>query len=106
MHPQGWPPPARAALLAGLMAASQISHPSGQQAQPTFRSQVNLVTLDVIPRTADGRFVSDLGKDDFEIKDDGTVQTVASLVLVHGGRVFNVLQAPTATPDEIGRAHV
>lgn len=75
-------------------AASQSSPiPAGQK--PTFRVNVDLVTLDVIPRAANGQFVSDLTAEDFQILEDGVAQKIASVVLVHGGRVFNVLQ-PTA----------
>ena len=37
--------------------------------------------------------MADLTKDDFEIYEDGVQQDIASLTLVHGGRVHN-LQAP------------
>jgi len=103
---------ASAALLVGLLApglpaespAAQAPGAAIQQPQPTFRVTVNLVTLDVIPRTGGGQFVADLGKDDFEVLEDGVVQEVASVVLVHGGRVFNLLQpvAPPAPPTPEG----
>lgn len=75
-------------------AASQSPPPRAGQ-KPTFRVNVDLVTLDVIPRAANGQFVSDLTEEDFQILEDGVQQQIASVVLVHGGRVFNVLQ-PTA----------
>ncbi len=65
-------------------------------AQPTFRAGVTLVTTDVIVRDEDGLFIPGLDRDDFEIFEDGVPQEIASLVLVHGGRVFNQLQQPTA----------
>jgi VWFA-related protein len=42
--------------------------------------------------------VADLGKDDFEVFDDGARQEIASVVLVHGGRVFNLLLPAVAGP--------
>jgi VWFA-related protein len=81
-------------------AAQQASPAAEQAAQPTFRVAVDLVTLDVIPRDDRGQFVSDLTRNDFEILEDGVRQTVASLVLVHGGRVFNLLAAPPAPAAE------
>lgn len=72
-----------------------------QAGQPTFRVAIDLVTLDAIPRHDRGQFVSDLRKDDFEIVEDGVKQTVASLVLVHGGRVFN-LQTTAPPPVQEG----
>ena len=87
-------------LLGGLLAtapspaAFQTPKPTAQQ--PTFRASVDLVTLDVIPRAANGQFQADLSAKDFQILEDGVPQQIASIVLVHGGRVFNVLQPPTA----------
>jgi VWFA-related protein len=70
--------------------------------QPTFRVNVDLVTLDVIPRTESGAFVSTLLAEDFEVREDGQPQSLSSLVLVHGGRVFNLAQpvAPQAGAPE------
>lgn len=82
------------ALACGGVLAGQV--PGTAPPQPTFRTAVNLVTLDVIPRTAAGQFVPDLGKDDFVVTEDGAPQSVASLVMVHGGRVFTLAQPPTA----------
>ena len=98
MLPRPWCFPVPAVLLAGLISTPLEPHAATApgQTQPTFRVDVNLVTLDVIPRAGNGQFVADLGKDDFEVFDDGARQEIASLVLVHGGRVFNVLQPPAA----------
>lgn len=70
------------------------------KAQPDFRGGVELVTLDVIPRTASGGFVTGLTRDDFEVSEDGVPQRIASLVMVHGGRVFNILQPPAPAPAD------
>jgi VWFA-related protein len=72
--------------------------PEGQR--PTFAVQVNLVTTDVIARDSRGQFVADLEKDDFEVYEDGVKQEIASLVLVHGGRVFNRQLAPPPPAPE------
>jgi VWFA-related protein len=75
--------------------------PTGQPGQkPTFRVTVDLVTNDVIARDARGQFVADLALDDFEILEDGVPQTIASMVLVHGGRVSNLALPPPAAPPE------
>ena len=60
---------------------------------------VDLVTLDVIPRAANGQFVANLGRDDFEVQEDGVRQEIVSLVMVQGGRVFNVLRPPAPAAD-------
>ena len=66
--------------------------------QPTFRVNVDLVTLDVIPRTESGAFVSNLVAGDFEVLEDAQPQKVSSLVLVHGGRVFNLHESVAPEP--------
>ena len=67
----------------------------------TFRAGVTLVRTDVIVRDEHGMFVSDLTPDDFRIEEDGVPQEVASLVLVHGGRVFNQLTIPATVREGI-----
>ena len=67
----------------------------------TFRAGVTLVRTDVIVRDENGVFVSDLTPDDFRIEEDGVPQEIASLVLVHGGRVFNQLTPPAPVQEGI-----
>ena len=88
------PPPAAQAPAAQAPAANPAE-------QPTFRVNVDLVTLDVIPRAPSGQFVADLGKDDFQVLEDGLEQQVVSLVMVHGGRVFNLLQPPSPAGSDL-----
>jgi VWFA-related protein len=91
------------ALLAAASLAAQTPAPptAGQPGQkPTFRTSIDLVTNDVIVRDARGQFVADVTKDEFEIYEDGVLQGVASLVLVHGGRVNNLALPPPPPPAE------
>lgn len=102
-------------LLAGLAvvdarqapAAPQTPAPAapqpGRPATPdgVFRSAVDLVTTDVIARDARDLFIADLTKDEIEIFEDGVKQELASMTLVHGGRVLN-LQAPPPPPAQEG----
>lgn len=83
-------------MLAGQSQAPAAPAPQ----QPNFRAGVTLVTTDVIPRDKDGRFISDLTKDDFTIVEDGVEQQLESFVLVHGGRTFNLLQPPPPPAPE------
>ncbi len=69
--------------------------------QPTFRAGVTLITTDVIVRDGNGQFVADLTEHDFEVFEDDVLQEVASLVLVHGGRVYNQLQPPPQVQEGI-----
>jgi VWFA-related protein len=70
------------------------------QEKPTFKVQVDLVTNDVMVRDAQGNFVPDLTKDDFEIYEDGVKQDIVSMTLSHGGRVTNVMAPPPPPPPE------
>ncbi|HOG30287.1 MAG TPA: VWA domain-containing protein, partial [Vicinamibacterales bacterium] len=89
-------PPGGADASAGQAPAA----PEQGAQNPTFRVTVDLVTSDVIARDARGQFVADLKKDDFELYEDGVLQDIASLVLVHGGRVSNLALPPPAAPPE------
>ncbi len=90
-----------AALSAQAPAQQQPAAPS-DQSTPTFRVQIDAVTMDVIVKGSDGRFVPDLTKDDFEIYEDGVRQDIASMTMSHGGRVTNILAAtPPAAPEGV-----
>jgi len=102
-----------AALLATSLGAQQPApKPAEQpapkpgeappQGQPTFRVAVDLVTTDVIVRDEKtGQFDAKLAREDFDIFEDGVKQDIASLVLIHGGRAFN-MQAPPPPPAQEG----
>ena len=68
--------------------------------QPTFRVSVDLVTTDVIVRDNRDQFVADLKAGEFEVFEDGIKQEIVSLVLTHGGRVYNVQQPPLPPAQE------
>jgi VWFA-related protein len=59
--------------------------------EPIFRAGVTLVSTDVIPRDDKGRFVSNLTREDFVVREDGVEQALASFSLVLGGRIYNTL---------------
>jgi VWFA-related protein len=79
-------------------AAAQPPVVSAQQ--PTFRVQINLVTTDITVKDGRGLFIDDLKKDEFELYEGGVRQNIASMTMVHGGRVTNVLAPPAAPPRE------
>ncbi|MGE5816044.1 MAG: hypothetical protein ACM36C_16260, partial [Acidobacteriota bacterium] len=103
---------AAAALLGSVVLAAQSApsqsapgqtpqgKPVATEQQPTFRARVDLVTSDVIVRDGNGQFISDLKKDEFEVYEDGVRQDIVSMVLVHGGRTFNVALPPPAPTAE------
>ena len=88
----GFAPDAAAQTAPDRTAAGQRAGGVPAPPQPsTFRSGVTLIRTDVIVRDDAGVFVADLTPADFRVEEDGVPQEVASLVLVHGGRVFNQL---------------
>ena len=96
------------ALVLGVVGgfSAQSQEASNQQTtssdQPTiFRSGITLVTTDVIVRDGNGVFLPDLTQDDFQVYEDDIPQDVESLVLVHGGRVFNQLLPPPPPQEGI-----
>ncbi len=96
------------ALIGGLAAVSALA--AGQQSQPSgpsFRSGVQLVLVDVVVRDKKtGRLVTDLTKTDFEIKDEGKLQAIASFASVSLSDTRTVVNhpAPPAWPvtDRVG----
>ena len=92
-----------AGLVLGLAPAAQAQteQAPGLPQAGTFRSGVTLIRTDVIVRDADGAFVPDLTPADFRILEDGVPQEVASMILVHGGRVFNQLVPPPPVHEGI-----
>ena len=97
--------PAKPAAPAGAPSAAGQEKPGepvqASPTKPTFQVQVNFVTTDVIARDDKGQFLPDLTKEELEVYEDGVRQEIASLTLVHGGRVYN-LQAPPPPPAEEG----
>jgi VWFA-related protein len=59
--------------LAGLPALRALR---GQSQAPTFSTSVKIVNLFATVRTRQGEIVSDLGKDDFTLRDDGKPQVI------------------------------
>jgi len=77
-------------LLAVLAARPAAQQPSaGQPASPgdqpavTFRVEINYVEVDAGVFDKDGRFVSDLRRDDFQVLEDGVPQDVSAFTLVN-----------------------
>jgi VWFA-related protein len=91
------PAPAPAAPgAAGAPATAPAQGPT-----PTFRVSVDLVTTDAIVRDSKtDQFIADLKAGEFEVYEDGVKQDLASLVLIHGGRAYNVQSPPPAPLQE------
>lgn len=52
-------------------------------AQPTFKSGVELVTIDVVATSSDGRPVYNLRAEDFELLEDGVVQPIKAFEFIN-----------------------
>lgn len=65
--------------LAAVGAPAQAPPPRGAgQPPPTFKVEVNYVELDAVATDAQGRFVGDLRKEDFQVLEEGTPQTIVA----------------------------
>jgi VWFA-related protein len=92
-----------AALITAAVAAQAPPQSKSQivaQQPPVFRSGIEMVTTDVIPRDRSGQFVSDLKPAEFEVLEDGVRQEVVQLFLFHGGRQYSPLAAPVPVQRE------
>jgi len=90
------------ALVAALLAQTPgtLAQGGAQNPSPTFRVQIDAVSMDVLVRDGEGRFVPDLKKEDFEVYEDGVRQEISTMTMSHGGRVTNILEAPPPPPPE------
>jgi len=71
-----------------------------QAPREIIRRSVDLVTNTVIVRDDKGQFVANLGKNDFDVLEDGVKQDLITFVLTHGGRVLNDVSAPPPPVQE------
>ena len=97
---------ASAAALVAFGVAFQQGTPPGPPAGP-FRSSTSLVEVDVVVQDGDGRFVSGLTADDFEVLEEGTPQPIQHFYLVTESPTPRT-QLPDAavlprSPDQTGR---
>ncbi len=92
--------PAQAQPPAQAPAQAQPPAPARPQQTPTFKMNINIVTTDVIVRDARGQFVPNLAASDFDVFEDNVKQEIASLVMIHGGRTYNLETPPPPPPAE------
>ena len=95
--------PSAQAPKAPAPTAPKPAQPSGTTSAPqtpTFRARIDLVTNDIVVRDEKGNFVPDLRPEDIEVYEDGVLQTLSSMTVVTGGRVYNPMSAPTAAAPE------
>lgn len=94
-------------LIAAALGAGREQTPP-QDSQPgVFRSSTSLVEVDVIVKDKDGRFVSGLTADDFEVFEEGRPQSIQHFYLVTEtpttlGGLPSAVVLPRS-PDQTGR---
>ena len=101
---------ATALLAGGAGVIGQVQNPpdkkpegvliAPQAPREIIRRSVDLVTNTVIVRDDKGQFVANLGKNDFQVLEDGVPQELITFVLTHGGRVLNDVSAPPPPVQE------
>ena len=87
-----------------VLAAQEGSSPSGQTATPTFRTSADLVTIDTVVTDGDGRHVTDLTRDDFEVTVAGKRQELQQAIYIKTADQPRVLSALRASAAERGPA--
>lgn len=92
---------ASAMVAAVALSAQQPQSSQAQPNQPRFRVEVNYVEVDAVVTDAQGNFVPNLGRDDFEVLEDGKPQQIStfSVVDLPVARADAPLLAPTVVPD-------
>src|SRR5690606_11707066 len=71
-------------LLAGAVLAGQQQGTSDSQPQrPTFRAQIDYVEVSAIVSDDDGNLVNDLQASDFQVFENGELQTISVFTPVH-----------------------
>jgi VWFA-related protein len=89
-----------AGLLAGSVVFTAIQQPPPAP-QPTFRSGVQLIEVDVRVFDAQGKFVSDLSREEFEVIEEGTSQRIESMYLVGAPGVVSASPGDLVDPTSI-----
>lgn len=65
-------------VVSAAPGAQTPTQPAPAQQTPTFRTRVDAVTVDVIATDKNGKPITDLTAADFEVKENGKIQTVDS----------------------------
>jgi VWFA-related protein len=76
--------------LAGSDVPGQAPQPQAPAQPPTFKVEVNYVEIDAVVTDAQGNFVGDLTRDDFQVVEEGKPQTVSA---------FTRVDVPIERPD-------
>lgn len=90
-----------------IAIVAAVAWAASQDPPATFRSSTSLVEVDVIVKDGDGRFVSGLTADDFEVSEEGRPQRIQHFYLVTERPLTSGDLQPTVvlprSPDQTGR---
>ena len=101
----------RAGLLF-ILTLTALSSAAAQTSGETFKTGVTAIQVPVVVRDHDGHVVSNLGKDDFQLFDNGKRQEIASLSVETAGsqaapdRSLPAAQAPGASAAGAGTVEI
>ncbi len=94
---------AMAAWCAGLSvvaAGARGQAPPAQGQPPAFRSSVDLVSLTVTATDQAGRYITDMGQDDFEVFEDGAKQDISFFAQTNLPLAVSVLLDTSASMED------
>jgi VWFA-related protein len=83
-------------LATGATAAEPRADATRELPGPVIRISVDVIQLDVVVTDKQGRHLTDLGPEDFEIREDGRVQPVSHATYVRAGQPWVDPTAPAA----------
>jgi len=75
-----------AIVLCSLLPLLVGATGTGSTQDVALGTRAELVRLDVVVTDADGKLVRDLTREDFQLLEDGKVQTLSQFLAVHAGR--------------------
>lgn len=89
-------------LAAPVAAAPRADATPPERSGPVVRISVEVIQLDVVVTDKKGNHVTDLGPEDFEIREDGRVQEVSHVTYVRAGQPWDdpVASVPASTGTE------
>ena len=90
-------------LLATLVAMPILRSAAQQSAPPTFRSNIDFVSVDAIVTERDGRPITDLREADFQLFEDGKPQRIEHFKVVHVSRFADADSRPIETSSDEAR---
>lgn len=86
----------------GLWAQGPVTHAAevtSEEAQVTFRSTSNLVLVPVVVRDSKGRAIGGLGRDDFQLFDNGRLQVISKFTVETLAKAGDVSAKPPSPAE-------